>query len=48
VFCHALLFDCVHATCLLCVQAALEIRQLKDTMAAGENRVKELVQQVRH
>ncbi len=32
--------------CVCCTQAALEIRQLKDTVAAGENRVKELVQQV--
>lgn len=31
---------------LWCVQAALEIRQLKDTVADGEGRIKELVQQV--
>jgi hypothetical protein len=28
------------------VQAALEIRQLKETVAGGEGRIKELVQQV--
>jgi hypothetical protein len=28
------------------LQAALEIRQLKDTVGAGNNKVKELVQQV--
>lgn len=33
---------------MLALQAALEIRQLKDTVGAGNNRVKELVQQVRN
>lgn len=41
------LADLRHTVAAAALQAAMEIRQLKATVAGGESRIKELVQQVR-